>query len=311
MNDINKNIVMVGGGFLSYNLSNYFASKGYCVTYISRKIANFTNKNIIQVITKHNDINEYSNHLNNSYITFYFLCDCCPSKFEMSSYERNILWLVNLLYYLKNNTRSKLVFISSGGTIYGNNYHSPINENSPTNPICHYGVLKLMQEKIINMYNEKYGMKNIILRISNPYGPGQDISNGVGAVSNFLLKSIRDELITIYGTGDDIVRDYIYIDDVCKMIFELIHNITNECKNRIINVGTGIGHTLNDIVSIVEKVTTKKVAIKYLNNRDADVKYNVLDINYMSSFITNFKVLNLSQGIKKYYETINSLHFNI
>lgn len=114
-----------------------------------------------------------------------------------------------------------MIFLSSGGTVYGNQSIQPIREDALPKPINHYGNVKLCIENTIRTFNYQTHTKLLIARISNPYGPGQDFNRGVGFIDAALKKSIRKEKIEIWGDGTN-VRDYIYIDDVCQMLIMLL-----------------------------------------------------------------------------------------
>ncbi len=216
-------------------------------------------------------------------------------------YGRDVVRMTGLLEQMRRCGVRRLVFISSGGTIYGNQEREFLCENMVSAPINHYGIMKLTQEKILMMYNKLYGMENVIFRLSNPYGPGQQSSSGIGAVTAFLENIVFGEKIVIYGDGD-IIRDYIYIDDAVEMIRRVIESEYKDCDMPVFNVGTGIGTSILQVVSIIEGVTGKKANVEYREKRDVDVKRNVLDISKISSVIENYQCLSLMEGVRKYYE---------
>lgn len=205
----------------------------------------------------------------------------------------NVLPTLQLLKACVKNSIKKFVFVSSGGTVYGRTDEVFINEEHPTNPICSYGIQKLIIEKYILLYYENHGLDYSIIRVSNPYGKYQEIASGVGAVSNFTLKSLNSEPITIYGDGK-ITRDYIYIDDVIKGINNIINS---ENATGIFNLGTGIATSLNEIIEILSEIVGNDIDVKYKNARSMDVDYNVLDIEKYSKIFNEHKMINLREGI--------------
>ena len=119
----------------------------------------------------------------------------------------------------------KIIFISSGGTIYGEG-KCPLSEEAPTNPITTYGIQKLTIEKIIYLYSYIHGIDYRIVRMANPYGPYQRPNGKLGAVTTFTYKALKNEMIEIYGDGTN-VRDYIYIDDAIAAIINVAMKDTN------------------------------------------------------------------------------------
>ena len=123
----------------------------------------------------------------------------------------NIAITINILEACVRQKVKKIVFLSSGGTVYGNVEHYPISETCTTNPITTYGIQKLTIEKILYLYNYVYGLNYAIIRLSNPYGPYQRPNGKLGVISTFVYKALKDETLTVYGDGENI-RDYIYIN---------------------------------------------------------------------------------------------------
>ena len=110
-----------------------------------------------------------------------------------------------------------MIFISSGGTVYGRPIQVPISESHPTNPICSYGIVKLAMEKYINMYNNLHDINCTILRLANPYGGRQKVDSGQGVVPAFLSRAIGFKSLEVWGDGS-VIRDFLYISDAIDAI---------------------------------------------------------------------------------------------
>jgi UDP-glucose 4-epimerase len=188
-------------------------------------------------------------------------------------------------------------YLSSGGTVYGNPNTVPINEAHQTNPISSYGITKLMSEKYINLYSSMYGICTHIVRCANVYGEGQPIGRGQGAVGVFLSRLKQGLPITIYGDGQT-VRDYVYIDDVASGVLDLLES---HHESLLVNLGTGEGHSLLDLLTLLEQASGLKPELTFAENRNFDVRSNVLDIERIKSLIT-FEPLSLADGLHKTWE---------
>lgn len=181
--------------------------------------------------------------------------------------ETNLGGTIRLLEACVAAQVKKLVFASSGGTVYGIPEHLPVTENSPTNPLCSYGIVKLAIEKYLLMFQQLYGLNGCILRISNPYGTHQRHDSGQGVIAAFCHKAARGEALEIWGDGN-IIRDYIHIDDVTDAFMRCMRF---DCKGQILNIGSGQGTSLNDIIGHIETTLAKPVQRHYQASRPFDV----------------------------------------
>lgn len=188
--------------------------------------------------------------------------------------ESNVIGTIRLLNHAVRSGLKKIIFVSSGGTIYGAPVEVPIPEIHPTNPACSYGIGKLMIEKYLSLFHNIHGLDYTVLRLANPYGEGQRILANQGAVAVFLGKALRGEPIEIWGDGS-VVRDYIHVADVVNA---LLLSIYPSNGRNVFNIGSGSGHSLNEVLTAIENVTQRKVIRRYLDARTFDVPVNVLSI---------------------------------
>lgn len=168
----------------------------------------------------------------------------------------------------------KVVFLSSGGTVYGIPEAIPIAEEHSTNPICSYGISKLAIEKYLELYRHLYGLDYTVLRLSNPYGEHQRVAATQGAIAVFLNRALRNEPIEIWGDGS-VVRDYIYIADV---ISAMMSTIDYRGKQHVFNIGAGKGKSINEILEAVEHVAGQKIDRRYIQARPFDVPTSILSV---------------------------------
>ena len=186
----------------------------------------------------------------------------------------NIVGTLRLLEAVKARSGIRLVFASSGGTVYGKLQASRAAEAHPTQPTCAYGVSKLAVENYLRLFASMWGLDAVTLRISNPYGPGQDTARNFGAVTTFARRALNREPITIYGDGS-VIRDYLYISDLVAAVVK-----AGEMRGGVdvMNIGSGVGRSLNEVVDTIAAALGRPVATRYLPPRNFDVPVSVLDI---------------------------------
>jgi UDP-glucose 4-epimerase len=199
----------------------------------------------------------------------------------------------------------KVVFFSSGGTVYGKSLEGPFRETDPRAPINFYGLSKSLTEESIGFLHRVAGLKSLILRPSNPYGRFQSLRGSQGFISVVIGKALAGEPIEIWGDGS-VVRDYLSVDDLTQAVIKLlaqdVHGIT-------LNVGSGTGHSLVEVVAAIEDVIGRKLSVVFQPRRSVDVPVAVLDIANLRQHIP-FEPINLHQGIADYYRWIKARHAN-
>ena len=220
----------------------------------------------------------------------------------MQGYGRDFLQTIKLCKMLIDQG-SNMIFLSSGGTVYGVQEEQPIKEDALPVPINHYGSVKLCIENVIRTFNSQRHTKMRIARISNPFGPGQDYHKGVGFVDAAIKKSICKETLEIWGDGENI-RDYIYIEDVCEMIGSLINYDGNE---EVFNVSSNQGISLNDVISKMKEYGLAPDVV-YKDARSVDVAKVVLD-NHKIESIHECKIRSFEEGLKLYIDYLKNTSF--
>ncbi len=189
----------------------------------------------------------------------------------------------------------KVIFISSGGTVYGKDVSCPISEDMPTNPITSYGIQKLTIEKLLFLYNYMYGLDYRIIRLSNPYGPYQRPNGLLGAVTTFTYNALKGKPILVYGDGS-VIRDFIYIDDVIKGIVNISNN---ETKYKVYNLGSGSGTSIKTLLNTVSSALSCSLNLIYKESRPVDVPVNYLNISRYEQEFGTLNSISLTEGIKK------------
>jgi UDP-glucose 4-epimerase len=191
----------------------------------------------------------------------------------MYDVETNVMGTLRLLELCRRHGVRKVVFASSGGTVYGVPRATPIDEAHPTLPICSYGIHKLMVEKYLHLTRTLHGLDYCILRPANLYGPRQRLDIAQGAAGVFLDRALRGQPIQIWGDGS-VVRDYVYVEDAAEAFVKALEF---EGEQKVFNIGSGAGASLKQLLGAIEALLGHPVAVEYTAARALDVPANVLD----------------------------------
>ena len=186
--------------------------------------------------------------------------------------QSNVVGSLHILNAMVSHSVPSIVFISSGGTVYGNPLYLPVDENHPTNPVVSYGITKLAIEKYLQVYERLHGIKAITLRVANPYGERQRLETAQGAVGVFLHHAIKGIPVEIWGDGS-VTRDYIYVSDVAEAFSKALQYAGAQ---RVFNISSGVGTSLNDLIGRIEEALAQSMERHYLPARAFDVPANVL-----------------------------------
>ena len=189
----------------------------------------------------------------------------------------------------------KYVYFSSGGTVYGTHKAGKKSESDLTLPINHYGFAKLLYEEYISLLSRTHGLNSLIIRPSNPYGPFQDPTRKQGIIAVALDRIRRGEEIEIWGDGS-VVRDYVWVKDLTFAVTALIEV---SAWGQTYNVGAGVGHSVNQVISAIELIVGKKARLAYKPARVVDAPDIVLDISKIKSVI-EYDPVDLRVGLERY-----------
>jgi len=220
-------------------------------------------------------------------------------SFDVSS---NLLGAISIFELCVKHHIPKIIFISSGGAVYGNPIQVPIDEEQPTNPISSYGIVKLAIEKYLEFFRHNYGLNYTVLRLSNPYGVGQNPKSGQGAVAVFANKILLGDEIVIWGNGS-VIRDFIAIEDVAELIFSIANSPNS---GGVFNVGSGVGSSISEIISLIKNSLGIEAKLKFLPSRAFDPPRVILNPQkVMDQFFWSPKI-SIQDGIDKYCKFLKS-----
>ena len=191
----------------------------------------------------------------------------------------NIAGLLNVLEAARASGTRRVVFVSSGGVVYGEPETYPTPESAPKQPVSPYGVSKLAGECYLNYYREIHGLDYVALRYGNVYGPRQDPHGEAGVVAIFCNRLIEGKPLTIYGDGEQ-VRDYVYVEDVASanlMASEMALEERPGIDARAYNVGTQDATSVNTLATLLEEIAGVHRGRVHSDARPGDVRRNTVD----------------------------------
>ena len=209
--------------------------------------------------------------------------------------QSNLVATLQLLQVMVEERVKRIVFISSGGTVYGRPQYLPIDERHPTEPLVSYGITKLAIEKFLVMFRHLHGLHPVILRVANPYGERQRIETAQGAVAAFLYRALRDEPIEIWGDGS-VSRDYLHVSDVADAFARAL---AYEGSQHVFNVSSGTGTTLLELLGIIEQVRGAPLSVRFKPARPFDVPVSVLDNRLARGELGWTTTVGLREGIAR------------
>lgn len=303
-------LVLGGSGFIGSHLVPALLRYGFSVRVLSRTRLNNDNlllNDIDYHYTDYQDSVKLSKALDGIDIVIHLISTTVPGTGNLNpiaDIRDNMIPTVNLLEQMRASGIKKIVYISSGGTIYGNAKKIPTPEYCETEPISSYGIVKLSIEKYINMFDTIYGMEKLIIRPANPYGPFQKNIGIQGVIPTFFYHIMNNNKIKIWGDGSSI-RDFLYISDLINFLIKAIKkNITG-----IYNVGSGIGVSLNHVIDLIENISGIKADVEYCPHRKFDVKDVILDISKAKKDLDWNPIISLQDGCQMYWEWIKKEKF--
>lgn len=307
-----KIAIMGAGGFIGTNLIKALAEnpENYILALDKNgerldAIACMKALNVDTHLMDFNDTGTYEELLHKQDYLFHLVSTTVPTTSNSNiprELEENVINTSRLLNVCIERKVGRVVFLSSGGTVYGVENICPLTEGMSLKPINSYGMQKMVIESLLYIYKYQFGLDYKVVRLSNPYGPYQRPDGIQGVVSTFIYKALHNEDIVIYGDGS-IVRDYIYICDAISAILKVAFS---DIENEVYNVGSGIGMSVNQVVDVIKKNIPTRSRIIYGEGRSVDVASNYLDISRFESVFGKMSLNSLEDGIKKtvhFFET--------
>jgi UDP-glucose 4-epimerase len=275
---MSRQVILGGGGFLGTNLALTLLRAGGTVRCFGRSPAfpsalagaewvqgDFRDPSAVRAAIRGVDV------------VFHLVSDSTPALANtrmVADIESNLIATVRLLEMCVEEGIRRVVFVSSGGTVYGRVHKVPILEDAPTEPITAYGVTKLGIERYLAIFEYLHGLDYKVLRLANPYGPFQRSSKGQGVVAAFVERILAGQPLEIWGNGK-VVRDYIFVEDAAEALRTAAADTSDR---RIFNIASGVGYSLNDLVGELQSLVGRPLEVIYRSARPVDVPVNILSV---------------------------------
>lgn len=208
---------------------------------------------------------------------FHLVSSTVPSSADAApilDIESNLIGSVRLFQRLIALGKRRVIFLSSGGTVYGNPAMLPVAEEHACRPISSYGIVKFAIESYLEMYRQRGLLDPVIVRAANPFGPLQSSSGGQGVIAAFAKKALEGQPLTVWGDGKQ-VRDYLYIDDLIDFLVATLHG----SEAGVFNVGSGRGYSVLEIIHSLGDAVPGLPPVTFEPARSYDVKALVLDVS--------------------------------
>ena len=268
------NTLILGNGLVAKSLAKKLQQEKGNITIVSRSIddkidgVNYV-QSTLEEISGRLDLFEGIDNV------VHTMCSSTPASsmtdISKDAYE-NVFLNIKLLDALKQVPLKKLVFLSSGGAIYGDQHNEYSTEADATNPVSAYGAGKLAVEKYLYLYNYHFGLNYVTLRPSNVYGYTKSLKKKAGVINHLLNCAVQDETFKLWGSPDN-KKDYLYVDDLANAIETLLGN-DGTLNNRTYNLSAGHTVSIGEIIAIVEKLTGKQINIE----KESSAKFDVSNI---------------------------------
>ena len=291
-------IVLGGGGFLGVNLCRRLVVSGRRVRAFGRSYP------FPQALAgvdwyqgEFSDASALADAIKSYDIVFHLVHTTTPysANLDMTADLQNVSSSIALFDVCRSLGVKRIVFVSSGGVLYGQAKQIPTPEDAPTEPIAAHGISKLAIEKYLAVYEYLYGLDYRVLRVGNPFGPFQMAMKNQGVIAASIPRALAGERIEIWGDGT-VVRDYLFVDDV---VDALEAAADDRSDLRVFNIGSSRGRRLTDVIGAIETQLGRQLEILWKPGRPVDVPVSVLSIDRAKSVLGWSPKTPFEQGLQQ------------
>ncbi len=295
-------VLIVGGnGFMGSHLVDRLAADGHEVAVFDRFSTphpRYVAQGVRAVVGDLGDVSRLASAMRGVDEVYHFVSPTTPATAAIdpvSDVRDGLPRSIALLQTAVNSGVGRVVFASSGGTIYGDQPVAAFSESHVPCPVSPYGIGKLAVEGYLRYFQRTHGLDTIALRISNPYGPRQEGTGGHGFIAIAVSAAAHGGPVTVFGDGS-MVRDYIYIDDVVATIGSMTGRPHD---HEVYNIGSGHGVSVTDLLSVVENTTGRRLQITVSDVPPSFVQRSVLDISRVVEEFGVVPAVGLDEGMAR------------
>jgi UDP-glucose 4-epimerase len=277
-----KVLVIGGCGFIGSHVTDALVARGLQVRVLDRRAEPFRAplRNVDYVLGNFADTGQLFDALAGIDAVIHLASTTVPASANLdpvSDITGNLIATVRLLEIMRRAGQRRIVYLSSGGTVYGITGTDPVPETHALRPITSYGIVKVAIENYLHMEQALHGLGPVVLRAANPYGPRQGHTGVQGVIGTHLWKIARNEPVEIWGDGS-VVRDFIHVRDLARLCADVVQSEATGC----FNAGSGEGASINGVVAAINRAVTASggapVQPVHKPGRAFDVPRIVLDI---------------------------------
>ena len=301
MTKIEKVAVIGAGGFLGTNLVRFLTSRVPDIRCYGRRCSFPEALQGLPWITGDMTDDQLAQTVAGCDVVIHLASTSTPATADLdivADANANVIGSLRLLEHCVASHVRRVVFLSSGGTVYGVPTVIPTPESAPTDPITAYGVAKLSVEKYLEIFRRRHGLDYRILRVGNIYGPYQTADKGQGVVAAFLARALTNTPLDIWGDGQ-VVRDYVFVSDVAEAIWAAMRHAG---QPRVFNIGGGTGASVLQIAAAIERLVEHPLERRFHPARPVDVPISVLDHSLATNELVWKPAVNLEQGLTQTLE---------
>lgn len=294
-----RSFVLGAGGFLGHRLASTLAGQGENPVLAGLRTPLMLEGPADQIVTGHlTSFEGLDPYAGEGDIYYYLIASMTPSNssHEPSNFiSGNLELFIRFLEWAEQRPGARVVYASSGGTVYGNAAIIPTPETEPMRPISFYGLVKSTCERYLNLFSEQGRIESSIVRIANPFGAGQKLNRGQGLIPALVGRIREGDPVDIIGEGRA-VRDYIHVDDVVRAM--LLAGAHPSMAGQTVNVATGYGASVMEVLELVQEVLGLEAKLNYHPHRPGDVEISVLDPSRLKALTGWSPEYDLESGLR-------------
>jgi UDP-glucose 4-epimerase len=295
-------VVLGGGGFIGTNLCRRLVASGHRVRAFGRRRQFPADlRGVEWVQGDFSDVASVGAAIESFDVVFHLVHATMPQAADLDmagDLQNNVVPTLGLLDHCRRTGVRRVVFASSGGTVYGKARQIPTPETAPTDPICAYGISKLAIEKYLALFEHLHGLDFRVLRITNPFGPFQVALKNQGVIAALIARALRDEPVEIWGDGS-VVRDFVFVEDV---VDALLAAAADQSGERVFNIGGGQGRSLRDVILAIQRQMDTELKLEWKPGRPLDVPVSIVAVDRAAKTLAWVPKTSFQAGLERTIE---------